>query len=281
MRRTMRGTSATSAPSRPAPRRSRSPRRTARSSARTSCRPARRSPSIDQVDRPGVRIASAPRAAYDLWLERNLRHAELVRSADLDGSFELFVEQGLDALAGLRPGLLTNAQQLARLAIARRQLLVGPAGDGHAARSGRGRVAYLREFVEEMKATGFVADAHRRARRHRPHRRPCGDGLTRARRPLGVAAARGSLRAGNRGSDGRGSVRGVHGAARRSGRAHGDVRSTGDDERIDDRDEARPRRAAHAGPAGRRRSASSSSPARAAASGPATTSRTTRPLPAR
>ncbi len=68
--------------------------------------------SIDEVDRPGVRIASAPRAAYDLWLERNIRHAELVRSPGLDGSFELFVEQRLDALAGLRPALLNQAQRL-------------------------------------------------------------------------------------------------------------------------------------------------------------------------
>jgi polar amino acid transport system substrate-binding protein len=40
---------------------------------------------IDDVDQPGRRVASAPRAAYDLWLERNLRHAELVRSPDLRG----------------------------------------------------------------------------------------------------------------------------------------------------------------------------------------------------
>ena len=67
--------------------------------------------SIDQVDRAGLRIASAPRAAYDLWLERNIRHAELVRSENLAGSFELFVSQGLDALAGLRPALIDNAAQ--------------------------------------------------------------------------------------------------------------------------------------------------------------------------
>ena len=112
---------------------------------------------IDQVDRPGVRVASAPRAAYDLWLERNLRHAEVVRSADLAGSFNLFVEQGLDALAGLRPGLLTNAQQLPGS-----RLLDGSFSSVQQAMgTPRGRdeagVAYLREFVEEMKATGFVA----------------------------------------------------------------------------------------------------------------------------
>jgi len=114
--------------------------------------------SVEEVDRPGVRIASAPRAAYDLWLERNLRHAELVRSTSLAGSFELFVDQGLDALAGLRPGLLTSAQRLpgSRLLDGRftsvQQAMGTPLGRDEAG------FAYLREFVEKMKASGFVAE---------------------------------------------------------------------------------------------------------------------------
>lgn len=114
--------------------------------------------SVDDVDRPGVRIASAPRAAYDLWLERNLRHAELVRSATLDGSFQLFVEQRLDALAGLRPALLTLAPRLPGS-----RVLDGQFSSVHQAMGmPRGRsdagFAYLCEFVEEVKATGFVAE---------------------------------------------------------------------------------------------------------------------------
>jgi polar amino acid transport system substrate-binding protein len=120
--------------------------------------------SVDDVDRPGVRIASAPRAAYDLWLERNLRHAELVRSPSLDGSFELFVEQGLDALAGLRPALLKLARRSpgSRVLDGRfssvRQAMGTPRSRDEAG------YAYLCTFVEEMKASGFVADriaAHR------------------------------------------------------------------------------------------------------------------------
>jgi polar amino acid transport system substrate-binding protein len=113
--------------------------------------------SVDEVDRPGVRIASAPRAAYDLWLERNLRHAELVRSPDLAGSFELFVDQGLDALAGLRPALLSNARRLpgSRLLDGQfssvQQAMGTPRGRDDAG------FAYLRAFVEEMKASDFVA----------------------------------------------------------------------------------------------------------------------------
>jgi polar amino acid transport system substrate-binding protein len=43
--------------------------------------------SLEEVDRPGVRIAIAERSAYDLWLSRHLRHAELVRAGSLDASF--------------------------------------------------------------------------------------------------------------------------------------------------------------------------------------------------
>lgn len=114
--------------------------------------------SIDDVDQPGHRVASAPRAAYDLWLERNLRHAELVRSPDLGGSFDLFIKGGLDALAGLRPALLKNTQGLPGSRVldgkfsSVQQAMGTPRGRGIAG------FAYLREFVEEMKASGFVAD---------------------------------------------------------------------------------------------------------------------------
>lgn len=60
----------------------------------------------DDVDQPGVRIAVKERAAYDLWLKANLKNASLVHAASLDASFELFREEKLDALAGLRPKLI-------------------------------------------------------------------------------------------------------------------------------------------------------------------------------
>ena len=113
---------------------------------------------VEEVDQPGRRIASAPRAAYDLWLERNLRHAKLVRSRELGGSFDLFIEQGLDALAGLRPALLHDADRLpgSRVLDGRfssvQQAMGTPRGRGDDG------LAYLCTFVEAMKASGFVAD---------------------------------------------------------------------------------------------------------------------------
>ena len=111
------------------------------------------------VDVPGARIAVKGGGAYDLWLARHLRHAEIVRAATLDASFELFVDQGLDALAGLRPKLLDDSakgdyelldEPFMRVQQALGCLRVGE-GDAPAA-----ALAYLREFAEDAVASGFV-----------------------------------------------------------------------------------------------------------------------------
>ena len=68
--------------------------------------------SIGQVDREGIRIAHPPRSAYGLWLENNIKNAELVPAEGLEGAFELFVNEGLEALAGLRPGLVKDVEKL-------------------------------------------------------------------------------------------------------------------------------------------------------------------------
>jgi len=112
--------------------------------------------SIADVDRPGVRIAIAARSAYDLWLSRHLRHAELVRSASLDASFEQFVAGRLDALAGLKPRLLQDLAKLpgARILDGRFTAVQQAVGTAQGNPAG---AAFLREFVEEAKASGLVA----------------------------------------------------------------------------------------------------------------------------
>ena len=114
--------------------------------------------SIDEVDQPGRRIASAHRSAYDLWLERNLQHAELVQVTGPDASFTALVDQGLDAMAGLRPGLINDVDRLPGSRIldgrftAVRQAMGTPRDREPAGHS------YLCAFVEAAKAGGFVAD---------------------------------------------------------------------------------------------------------------------------
>ncbi|NMJ43952.1 transporter substrate-binding domain-containing protein [Roseomonas sp. JC162] len=112
--------------------------------------------SIAEVDRPGVRIASTARAAYDLWLERNIRVATLLRAESLDGAFALFREKGLDALAGLRPKLISDAASMPGARILDGQFSAVQQAIGTARKNTAG-AAFLRAFVEEAKASGLVA----------------------------------------------------------------------------------------------------------------------------
>jgi polar amino acid transport system substrate-binding protein len=111
---------------------------------------------IAEVDRPGVRIAVTARAAYDLWLERNVRHARLVRSESLDSAFRQFADEKLEALAGLRPRLLKDAEALPGSRILDGQFTAVQQAIGTARRNAAG-AAFLRDFVEEAKASGLVA----------------------------------------------------------------------------------------------------------------------------
>jgi polar amino acid transport system substrate-binding protein len=111
---------------------------------------------VAEVDRPGVRIAVKARAAYDLWLERNIKRAELVRSETFDAALEQFVSEGLDALAGLKPGLLSDLEKLPGARILNGRFMAVQQAVG-TARENTAGAAFLREFVEEAKASGLVA----------------------------------------------------------------------------------------------------------------------------
>jgi polar amino acid transport system substrate-binding protein len=112
--------------------------------------------SLDQVDRDGVRIAVMERSAYDLYLTNQLQHAELIRANSLDASFQLFVDEKLDALAGLKPKLVADAEKLAGARVLEGQVtsVKQSAGTHHGRDAG---AQYLREFIEDAKATGLVA----------------------------------------------------------------------------------------------------------------------------
>ena len=112
--------------------------------------------SVEEVDRPGIRIAVTARTAYDLWLERHIRHAELVRSESLDAAVEQFVAEKLDALAGLKPRLLKDVQNLAGARILDGQFSAVQQAIG-TLRERTAGAAFLRDFVEEAKASGLVA----------------------------------------------------------------------------------------------------------------------------
>jgi polar amino acid transport system substrate-binding protein len=112
--------------------------------------------SIEDVDKPGIRIAVTARSAYDLWLDRNIKHATLVRSASLDAAYEQFAGDRLEALAGLRPRLLSDVTKMPGARILDGQFTAVQQAVGTARANTEG-AAFLRNFVEEAKASGLVA----------------------------------------------------------------------------------------------------------------------------
>ena len=111
---------------------------------------------IADIDSEGVRVAVTARTAYGLWLDRNIKHAELIRSETLDSAFEQFLSGKLSALAGLKPRLLSDLEKLpgARILDGRFTLVQQAIGNSRKNPAG---AAFLRDFVEEAKASGLVA----------------------------------------------------------------------------------------------------------------------------
>jgi polar amino acid transport system substrate-binding protein len=112
--------------------------------------------SLAEVDRAGLRIASTARAAYDLWLERNIRRATVLRAESIDGALELFRNQGLEALAGLRPRLIADAAALPGSRILDGRFMSVQQAIG-TRRANATAAAFLHGFVEEAKSSGLVA----------------------------------------------------------------------------------------------------------------------------
>ncbi len=121
---------------------------------------------IAEVDRPGIRIAVSARSAYDLWLERNIKHATLVRSDGLNSAVEMFVRDKLDALAGCGRACWATFRRC-RARGSSTAIHRGAAGDRHgeAECGGRGVPERVRGGGEEVRA-GREAD--REARCGRP-----------------------------------------------------------------------------------------------------------------
>jgi polar amino acid transport system substrate-binding protein len=113
---------------------------------------------VEDVDRDGIRVAVGRGAAYHLFLKRELKHARLVEAPTSEAALELLLQAGLDAAAGVKQPLVTfaashpNVRVMPGRFMAIDQAMAIPKGRDAGLR-------FLRAFVEEMKASGFVAKA--------------------------------------------------------------------------------------------------------------------------
>lgn len=115
---------------------------------------------VEDVDQPHVRIAVGRGSAYDLFLARAIKRATIVRAASggARAMIELFLQERLEAVAGVRQALAAYAESdpAVRVMDGRfmeiRQAMGMPKGRAEA-------MVHLSSFIEEMKASGFVAEA--------------------------------------------------------------------------------------------------------------------------
>ena len=112
--------------------------------------------SVAEVDRPGVRITVRRGAAYDLWLERNIKQATVLRSDSADGPFDQFVGEKLEAYAALKPALLKDREKLPGSKILPGNFMTVQQAIGTEKKNAAG-AAFLRDFVAEAKKSGLVA----------------------------------------------------------------------------------------------------------------------------
>ena len=111
-----------------------------------------------QVDRAGIRVVVAQGSAYDLYLTRELKQATLVRVATTPAVVDAMLAQRLEVSAGVRQQMQADAKRVPGVRVLDGRFMV----INQAMATPKGRLAgahYLDAFVEEIKASGFVAAA--------------------------------------------------------------------------------------------------------------------------
>ena len=117
-----------------------------------------------EVDRPGIRVAVGNGSAYDLFLSRELKHADIVRAPNPPAVTPMFIEQSLEVAAGVKQQLEMDMQRFTNLRLLPERFMVIRQAMGLSTRRGPEAHAFLSAFVEELKRSGFIAQALRRHR---------------------------------------------------------------------------------------------------------------------
>lgn len=116
----------------------------------------------DAVDREGISVMVGKGSAYDLYLTRELKQAQILRAPTSPAVVDTFLAENADVAAGVKQQLEADMARLSGLRMLPgsfmviRQAMGLPKGRSPAA------AATLSAFVEEMKASGFVAQALQR-----------------------------------------------------------------------------------------------------------------------
>lgn len=115
-----------------------------------------------QVDRAGTKIMVGKGSAYDLFLSRELKAATLLRAPTSPAVVDAFIAEKADVAAGVKQQLEADAARLGGLRLLPGRFMVIEQAMGVQANRGEAAQQALRNFVERMKASGFVAQALQR-----------------------------------------------------------------------------------------------------------------------
>lgn len=116
----------------------------------------------DEVDQAAHRVVVGKGSAYDLYLTRTLQQARILRAPSSPTVVDTFIEQDADVAAGVRQQLEADARRLGGLRLLGSRFMVIQQAMGTPKSRGADAAALLARFVEDMKASGFVAAALRR-----------------------------------------------------------------------------------------------------------------------
>jgi polar amino acid transport system substrate-binding protein len=113
----------------------------------------------EDVDQAGNRVVVGAGSAYDLYLTRELKHAQIVRAPSSPAVVDTFIEQQLEVAAGVRQQLEADAKRVADVRLLNGRFMAIHQAMGTPKNRSREAFDYLVSFVEEMKTSGFVASA--------------------------------------------------------------------------------------------------------------------------
>ena len=113
----------------------------------------------EEVDRASHRVAVGKGSAYDLYLTRELRQAQIVRAPTSPAVVDTFIAQRLEVAAGVKQQLQADAARIAGLRLLPGRFMVIQQAMGTPHSRGEAANAFLGQYVEDMKASGFVAQA--------------------------------------------------------------------------------------------------------------------------
>ena len=110
----------------------------------------------EEVDRAGIRVAAAKGSAYDLYLSRELNNAKIAHAPTSQAVTDTFLAQNLEVAAGVKQQLQMDAARVPGVRLLPgRFMVINQAMGTPISRAAAGE--YLKAFIEEMKASGFVA----------------------------------------------------------------------------------------------------------------------------